>query len=362
VFLSLALFFSAMAQTPSEWQRVHTFDESFIEINTAVLNHVSTDIWRVRFRWTFVEPQPLNELQYQSKLEVKEVNCLEKRARTYHVTLLNSQGGIVHIDDTPGEWRVASASGMLQKMFVTACDLIKAKMPPTDAERSKLELDRIGKYAHQVAQQLERSKDFASVIDRFFVNNYVSRYLEDKNTNWFLVVDRATARKATPQELQRFYVAFMNAVYVSSLYLIERTPSDFPERASLEESKQLITPDVLELIANHPYAIAHKTDSDFLSVKIDDLEQLRGYTDLLEKMVTQMRKHISGSALAHSEQYRDIAEMWNLYQPKVRVCQDSCLGLPAGTKLFDVNIPLFHLQIAETSGQLRVVSANYNFQ
>jgi hypothetical protein len=155
----------------------------------------------------------------------------------------------------------------------------------------------------------------------------------------------------------------MNAVYVSSLYLIERTPSDFPERASLEQLKRLVTPDVLELIANHPYTIAHKkNDYDFLSEKIDDLRQLRSYTDLLEKLVTQMRKHIGRSAGEHSEQYREIAESSALYQPKVRVCSESCLGLPPGTKLFDVNIPLFHLQIAETSGQLRVVSANYSFQ
>lgn len=361
-FLSLALllsFVSVTAQTPSEWQRVHTFDESFLEMNTALLTHISSDVWRVRFRWTFAEPQALSEWQYQSKLEVKEFNCSEKRARTYHVTLLNSQGSIVHIDDAPGEWRVPS--GMLHKMFVSACDLIKTKTPPTNAELSKLELERIGKYASEVAHQLERSKDFQPIINRFFVNNYLGRYLEDEDTNWFRVLDRATARKATPQQLQRFYVAFMNAVYVSSLYLIERTPSDFPERASPEQLKRLVTPDVLELIANHPYTIAHKkNDYDFLSEKIDDLKQLRSYTDLLEKLVTQMRKHISSGA-EHSEQYREIAEMWNLYRPNVRVCAESCLGLPRGTKLFDVNIPLLRLQIAETRGRLRVVSANYSF-
>jgi hypothetical protein len=79
-------------------------------------------------------------------------------------------------------------------------------------------------------------------------------------------------------------------------------------------------------------------------------------------MVTLMRKHVSRTAVEQSEQYRDIAETWELYEPKVRNCREGYLGLPAGTKLFEVDIPLFHLQIAETSGQLRVVSANYRFQ
>jgi surface-adhesin protein E len=365
LFLSLVLLLAlvpARAQT-SEWERVHTFDDSFIEMNTSLVTRITKDVTRVRFRWTFTLPQHLSEtpsLQYQSKLEVKEFNCLEKRARTYHVTFLSSRGDIVHIDDRPGEWRVATSSGMLEKMFVAACDLIKNKTRPVDAGRSDLELQRAGKYAHEVAQQLERTKDFHPIINRFFVNNYLSRYLQDEETNWFLPLDRATARRATPQELQRFYVAIMNATYVSSLYLIGRTPSDFHERASFDELKRLVTPDVLELIDKHPYTIAHKkNDYDFLGDKINDLEQLRSYTNLLEGIVAVMRKHISGAE--QSKQYSEIAETWNLYQPKVRVCQESCLGLPAGTKLFDVNIPLFRLQIAETAGQLRVVSA-YGFQ
>lgn len=367
IFLSLALFLSvvpARAQTPSEWRRVHTFDDSFIEMNTSLLTRISKDITRVRFRWTFTQPQPLSEtLQYHSKLEVKEFNCSGDRARTYHVTFLNSQGDIVHIDDTPGEWRKASANGMLNKMFVAACDLIKIKTRPIDVQQSELELKRVEKYAYEVAQQLEQTRDFQSVINRFFVNDYVNRYLQTGDTNWLPILDRATAEKATQQELQRFYVAYMNAGYVSTLYLIERVPFNFPERASLEELKRLITPDVWELIAKHPYTIAHKKNNyDFLGEKINDLKQLRGYTNLLEQIVLLMRKHVSKIEVEHSKRFRAIADTGNLYSPKVAVCPENYLGLPAGTKLFDVNIPLLHLQIAKTSGQLRVVSAKYSFQ
>src|SRR5262249_23682303 len=150
------------------------------------------------------------------------------------------------------------------------------------------------------------------------VDNYLNRYLEDEDTNWFFNLDRATVRRATPQELQRFYVAFLNTAYVSSLYLIERTPSDFHERASFEELTRLVTPDVMELIAKHPYTIAHKKDDDdFLGQKIDDLEQLRGYTNLLEELLAVMRKHINRNGPEQSKLYREIAKTWNLYQPKL---------------------------------------------
>ncbi len=53
---------------------------------------------------------------------------------------------------------------------------------------------------------------------------------------------------------------------------------------------------------------------------------------------------------------------FDLYQPKVRVCDTQCFGLPKGTKLFQVNVPVFRLQLAEMGGQLRIISAVDYFQ
>jgi hypothetical protein len=54
-------------------------------------------------------------------------------------------------------------------------------------------------------------------------------------------------------------------------------------------------------------------------------------------------------------------EEWELYEPKVKVCSESCLGLPAGTRLFEVNVPVFRLKVAEISGNLKVISAKTRF-
>jgi hypothetical protein len=45
------------AQTPPEWYRVYTFDESTVEMNTAVVTLISKDVSRVRFRWRFDQPR-----------------------------------------------------------------------------------------------------------------------------------------------------------------------------------------------------------------------------------------------------------------------------------------------------------------
>lgn len=363
--VSLLLLFSCTAvvgQSP-EWSRVYTLDDSIIEMNTSLLTVISKDVTRVRFRWTFDEPQAFSRTStatYKSILEVIEFNCSQNRARPFHVTYLNPDGSIARIDDSPSEWR--TARGMLEKLFVPACDLIEKKTnPKKEVKLEELELERVTNYAYKIARRLEKTKDFQAIVDQFFIANYLNNYLQDKETNWFLFLDRATAERATYNDLQRFYIALMNSGYVGSLYVIGRTPSNFPEQASLEDHKKLFTPDVWRLISNHSYTAAYK-DEDFLAQQIKDIQQLRSYTDLLEKTVALMRQHIRKARVENSEEYREIAEEWNLYQPRVRVCAQACLGLPSGTKLFAVNIPVFSLQIAEISGQLRVISATYTFQ
>jgi hypothetical protein len=41
---------------------------------------------------------------------------------------------------------------------------------------------------------------------------------------------------------------------------------------------------------------------------------------------------------------------FDLYQPRVRICVRNCFGLPSGTRLFEVNVSVFSLQLAEIKG------------
>jgi hypothetical protein len=368
ILLLLAVVaFSAIAlraQSLPEWSRVYTFDESRIEMNTSIITAISKDVSRVRFRWTFDQPQTLGgvpEIKYQSRLEVMEFNCSLKQYRQYHFTFFDAAGNIAGIRDSPGEWRKVRQGGMIEKLFVPGCDLIKEKTRVEPHSVDKAELEKVALFASDFARELEKTKEFKTLVHRFFVTNYLDGYLNDQQTNRFLNLSRDTAAKLSQQELQRFYVALMNTGYLTSLYLISQLPSP-PEELTLDE--KLLPPDVLQLLRNHPYTTAHKRrdgDFAFLADNIDSVERVRSYTDLLEGISTLLRHHVNKAKAAQSKEWLAMLERWELYEPTVAVCAHNCLGLPAGTKLFEVNVPVFRLQVAEVSGELRVVSAKSRF-
>jgi hypothetical protein len=334
-------------------------------MNTSLVTFISKDITRVRFRWTLNQPEALSgelKSKYKSRLEVMELNCSLRRYRAYHFTSFDAAGNIIHIQNSPGEWGTVKSGSMMEKLFEPACELIKKRTSAEVVSGDTIRLQKAARYAYVLAQQMEQAKDFKLVIDKFFVANYLNGYLYDKNTNWFLNLDPDTAARLSRQELQRFYVALMNAGYLSSLYVISQYPSDSEEPVAIE---RLIPSDVLNLIRNHPYTAAYKNQEgnyDFLAEKIDNVERLGSYTDLLERLGSLMRKHVIKVSAEHSKEYQAMLEGWDLYQPKVRICAQNCLGLPNGTRLFEVNVPVFRLQLAEIRGKLRVVSAISSFQ
>jgi hypothetical protein len=349
VLFTIVLTLNSIAvKAQSEWNRVYTFDESMIEMNTSLVTSISKDVSRVRFRWTFNEPQSLSGTpvtRYQSQLEVMEVNCSLKRFRRYHLTFFDAAGTIVRINDSPGEWRRAPIGSMTEKLFASGCELIEKKTRPAHSAEENLQLQKVASFAHAFAHDLERKKDFKPLIDRFFVSDYLAGYLQDQDTNLFMNLDRDVASKLSRQELQRFYVAQMNAGYLSSLYLISQLKSE--DEAS---AQNLLPLDVRQLIKNHD-----------LGERIDTVERMQSYTDLLERISSLMRVHVRRTRATQSEEWQTMQSYWSLYQPVVNVCTTNCLGLPAGTTLFEVNVPVFRLKMAEIGGNLKVVSAISRF-
>jgi hypothetical protein len=366
MFLSFIILLSSTSLTAQQlptWYRVYTFDESIIEMNTALVTFISKDITRVRFRWTFDQPQALKgepKVKYKSRLEVIEVNCSEQRYRPYHLTFLDGTGNIVRLEDMnpPGEWRTTIGS-MMERLVGPACELVKQKTSPPVVSGDTKELEKAAKYAFLFARRLEQAKDFKPLIRKFFAADYIKGYLHDQDTNWFLNLNREVAAKASHAELQRFYAALLNSGYLSSVYFI----SQYPYEDYIPE-KKLIPQDIVKLIDNHAYTTTYKgkqDDYDYLAEKIDSVRRLRSYTDLLEGIAVLMRRHVIAAGAEHSREYQAMLD-GDLYFPSVRVCTTDCLGLPKGTKLFEVNVSVFHLQLAEIKGELRVVSATDNFQ
>jgi hypothetical protein len=370
-FLFLVSSTSLTAQQLPEWYRVYTFDESIIEMNTSLVTFISKDITRVRFRWTFDQPAALSgepQLKYKRRLEVMELNCSEHRYRPYHLTFFDAVGNILRVEEMnpPGEWRTLTSGSMMEKLFGPACELIKQRTQPPVVSTDAIELEKAAKFALSFSKDLSQAKDFKPILEKFFVANYLSGYLHDNDTNWFLNLNRDTAAKVSRAELQRFYVALLNTGYLSCMYFISQIPSDSDE---FIPDEKLIPVDIALLIKDHHYTATYKRnagDYDYLGENIDSVERLRSYTDLLERIGALMRKHVIAVRAERSKEYQAMLEDWDwtfdLYRPTVRVCAENCLGLPRGTRLFEVNVPVFRLQLAEIRGQLKVVSAIDYFQ
>jgi hypothetical protein len=364
--LALVFFFSPIAlkaQTPPEWQRVYTFDDSFIEMNAFWMLNDSDGVFRVTFRWSFARPQAVRgnpTLTYKSRLDVFQFNCAERRSRLYEAHIVNAKGESVTLvwRDAAGDWRPVSPGSMTERLFAPACKLIESKLRlPAASPDEALETEKALRFALAFARRLEWTKDFAPLIGEFFAPEYLSGHLRDRDTNWLAPLDRDTAAKATRAELQKFHTAVLNAAYLAGTYVVSK-PASASGKAVPEA--ELIPPDVIRLIESHPYTAARrgtKGGYDFLAGSIDGVEQLRSYTDLLERVGGLLRKHAAEAGGGkHKERWASFGDTFGVDPPQTRVCATECLGLPAGTKLFRVNVPVFQLQLAEINGALKIVS------
>ena len=356
----------ASGQSVPEWSRVYTFDESIIEMNTSNVV-LGGDIGRVTFRWTFDQPEPLpgkGSPKYKTRLETVEFRCADHLYRYYEVTFLDGNGKTLDSElmRSPYEWRQVKPGSVIAAMSIPACELIARNLDPETAKtvaEERIEAEKQIKFVLSVRQSLEQSLDFRQIVAQFFVADFISRYLNDPDKNWFDNVGRDLAAKASRDDLQRFYIASINAGYLTSLYVIGRSRSDndTSDNEVIAEEK-MVPADVYRLIDAHPYTHKYKRGPgggyDYLAEKIESVEQMREFTDLLEKITGLMRTHVINSHSLSSKLYADMMADFDLSST---VCASACLGLPKGTEVNDLTLPALHLQFAKIQGKFKIISA-----
>jgi hypothetical protein len=294
-------------------------------------------------------------------LETVEFRCSEKLYRIFEVSFLNPSGKVLRsqLMRPPYEWHPIRGS-VMETISTSACKLITRESPDARLKsQEQAELNNIAKFALSFHRSLKQSKDFKPLIGKFFAPNYLKGYLADSETNWFLNLSRETAARASRAELHRYYAAILNASYLSSLYLVSQSPANNESGAdeSLRE-EHLVPNDVLQMIKHHPYSATYKPKAEmygYLAENIDTLNRMRSYTDLMERIATLMRNHVIRVKAEQSRGYQGFLEELDL-ETRVRVCSAACFGLPKGTRLFEITVPIFRLQLAEIEGQLKIVS------
>jgi len=360
LLLSLLLLFSlsAMAQQrPSNWQRVYTFEDSAIDMNTRRFVTTPDGIGLVTFRWSFDQPQAYSSnphLKYKTRVERIAFKCSENKFRTYDIELLNNAGKVVRNESNSwsGEWRDTNSSAVMIMLAESACALIS---PPK--VKSKLESPEFRKVlilARAFVMDLERAKDFR-VVEKYFRPAYIDGYLKDNSTRWFANLELDTAAKASRSNLEKYYIAQMNTTYLGILYFGAGDHHLFTDTDNNQAP-----PALLDLVKRHPYSIRfrkNEDDLDYLGDKIDSVEKLRGYTDLLQQINNYFLQDLNSRPRALRQIFRKTFEDWETRGAEAIVCSKECLGLPKGTRLWEIDIPIFHLQFARLNGRMQVVSA-----
>ena len=319
------------------------------------------DIGRLTFRWVFDEPQTVSSepaIKYYTRQETIEFRCADSLYRIFNINFLDSRGRSLRSETMrpPYKWQRIQHDSVMTTIAIPACELINRKNGSLERKQNDDEQKEVARFFLSFVNTLEQTRDFQPIIDRFFARHFLDGYLADSHMNWFVNLDRATAGKAKRSELQRYYVAILNAAYLSGVYFISHIPETDETNSEIVEAR-LLPDDVLQFVSNHPYTSRYKgkTESfDYLAERIDSIPRMRSYTDLMEGIAGLMRKHVASVRAEQSVAFHEFLE--ELDEPTVRTCSTDCLGWPRGTKLIEINVAIFHLEVTKVNGQLKIVS------
>src|SRR5688572_9333132 len=112
---------TVVAQDPVLWQRVHTGEDSVIDLNKSLVEFDVGHILRLEIRTILNTPEELRDTsrtKYLTRLETVEYNLRQKRYRIIHVVLLDSSGKTVQtFDMKAAEWKLLKPGGMMDRLL-----------------------------------------------------------------------------------------------------------------------------------------------------------------------------------------------------------------------------------------------------
>jgi hypothetical protein len=252
---------------------------------------------------------------------------------------------------------------MPARYLSVACGVIARPNAPPLVDRQEVARQRqAAALAANFWRSLVRTRDMTPLLDQYFADDFTDRMLGESDTEWLGKLSPQTATQLSPEGLRRYYAAVINAQFLGTILVIEKSNAGADPTAPAE---QVISPSLISFVDRQPYAAKYRTapnDYAYLGETIDNVERARGYTELLENTNGLLRRQLGRNLPAHFLEYsEEPADAWNYtrwdFTPDVRVCEKACFGLPAGTRLYVTDVPLVKLQMANIDGRQRIVSA-----
>ena len=248
----------------------------------------------------------------------------------------------------------------LAVIFLVAAALTQTAIGVTaaDGELTAEELRETNALAQLFVKRMTETNDVAVVVDELFVPDFIDRYLNGPESEPFIFIQPGLARRLPRDELLRYYVANINFRHLSDLYLYGKFGGD--QKA---EREHRYPPAISRLVnrVNANYETIENADEDTDAEVAAAVARLRASLDMLERVSGLLRGEVSGRKLSQSARYKkavaDWGERFKFYKPWLSACAEGCYGLPAGSRLFIVNVPSFQLKVALAGGGAKIVSA-----
>ena len=112
---------TVVAQSPELWKRVHTGEDSVIDLNSSLIEFDVGHILRIEIRTILNTPEELRDksrTKYLTRLETVEYNLRQPKYRIIHVVLLDSSGRTVQTFDLKSsEWKPLKPGGMMERLI-----------------------------------------------------------------------------------------------------------------------------------------------------------------------------------------------------------------------------------------------------
>jgi hypothetical protein len=121
-----------MANDTYKWERVYEVGDLTIDMDTSKVTFGQTHIGRVTFRWTWAELHSLKLTpggSYKSRIELTEIDCVNRRFHTAEVRLFDAQGKPIELNRfVPStKWDSVKPGGIMEGIFPHACKLIASR-------------------------------------------------------------------------------------------------------------------------------------------------------------------------------------------------------------------------------------------
>lgn len=205
--------------------------------------------------------------------------------------------------------------------------------------------------AERVADELDHNVSFGPLIERYFVDDFLSRFEMERDGFPTPALRSGIASQISLESRFRYYEMSLTLYYLMMQYQFGRDQTvDDPDRA--------VPSDVRRVFAKNKMLL-DSSDSANENQPKNERELLK-VVGSIEEAVVLMRKALKHRNPKEAETYKEsLAKLYKgktFFKPWQSKCDKVCYGFPVGSTLFRVNIPFLQLLLVKVDGRVKVLS------